>query len=52
MQELEKKKKEAEEKFLRAGHKPEDRACDHSRWNFTEHGRYCPCGTIMMDFGD
>jgi len=26
--------------------------CDHSRWLFGMHGRFCPCGTQMVDFGD
>ena len=26
--------------------------CDHSQWSFARHGRICPCGTMMRDFGD
>ena len=41
-----------DEKFIRAGHQPENTGCDHTLWKFEKHGRYCPCGTVMIDFGD
>jgi len=43
-----------EEKFKRAGHRnpAEHPRCDHSQYNSTEHGHYCPCGTAMWDAGD
>ena len=41
-----------DEKFVRAGHESENRACNHAQWSFQKHGRYCPCGTCMVDFGD
>ena len=41
-----------DEKFVKAGHKPENTSCDHAQYSFKEHGRYCPCGTCMVDFGD
>ena len=43
---------EAEGKFQRAGHMPENPECDHKHWDFRTHVRYCPCGTVMVDFGD
>ena len=42
----------ADEKFVRAGHPPENTNCDHRNWIFEKDGRYCPCGTVMIDFGD
>ncbi len=44
--------KTVDEKFVAAGHKPENTSCNHKQWKFEKHGRYCPCGTIMIDFGD
>jgi hypothetical protein len=41
-----------EQAFLRAGHRPENRSCDHKHYDFKKHGRYCTCGSIMVDFGD
>ena len=41
--------------FIRAGHKPEDRSCDHAEWKkIKKHPpRHCPtCGTCMWDAGD
>ncbi len=38
--------------FVRAGHKPENTACDHKQYDPNVHGRYCPCGTCMWDLGD
>lgn len=26
--------------------------CDHKQWSFKTHGRVCPCGVYMQDFGD
>lgn len=26
--------------------------CDHTEWVFEKHGRCCPCGELMVDFGD
>jgi hypothetical protein len=43
---------ETEKKFRAAGHKPENKDCDHQHWKFDVHGRYCTCGTVMVDFGD
>jgi hypothetical protein len=40
------------DKFLRAGHQPESKTCNHSHYNFKTHGRVCTCGTTMVDFGD
>lgn len=45
-------REEIDLKFQRAGHKPENRNCDHQQYDFGKHGRYCPCGTVMADFGD
>lgn len=28
------------------------KVCDHSQWRFERHGRLCPCGKMMADFGD
>ncbi len=36
-------------KFVRAGHRPENTACDHAHYNSRRHGRYCTCGTCMWD---
>ncbi len=41
-----------DQKFVVAGHNAENRLCDHSHYNFREHGRNCTCGTIMNDPGD
>jgi len=41
-----------DEKFQCAGHKPENERCDHKHWTFTTNGRYCTCGTYMVDYGD
>lgn len=41
-----------DQKFIKAGHKPENTSCDHAHYKFKEHGRYCTCGTIIVDFGD
>lgn len=39
--------------FVRAGHRPENRSCDHQQWRSVRlDGRYCKCGTCMVDFGD
>lgn len=39
--------------FIRAGHRPEKRHCDHKHWrSVRQDGRYCSCGTAMVDFGD
>ena len=38
--------------FIRAGHRPENKNCDHLHWVFDKHGRYCTCGTSMFDPGD
>ena len=27
-------------------------ACDHAHYDFKSHGRHCPCGALMVDFGD
>ena len=43
---------EAERSFVRAGHGPENPKCDHREYDYARHGRYCPCGTCMMDYGD
>lgn len=40
-------------KFIRAGHRPENTSCDHKHWlSVYQDGRYCTCGTCMVDFGD
>lgn len=44
--------KNIDEKFCLAGHQPENPQCSHEQWDEKTHGRYCPCGTIMVDFGD
>ncbi len=41
-----------DQKFVGAGHNAENRLCDHSHYNFREHGRNCTCGTIMNYPGD
>ncbi len=42
-----------EEKFRRAGHRPENKLCDHGQYSFATHGRHClQCGTCMFDAGD
>lgn len=38
--------------FVAAGHHPEYRTCDHKHYRFYLHGRYCTCGTCMVDPGD
>lgn len=43
---------EYDRKFVRAGHKPGSKVCDHKHYSFEKHGRYCMCGTIMCDPGD
>jgi hypothetical protein len=43
---------DAEAKFRRMGHPPENKNCNHSGYSYEKHGRYCPCGTVMHDFGD
>jgi hypothetical protein len=43
---------EAEAKLRAAGHKPENTTCNHEHWTFDKYGRYCTCGTIMLDLGD
>jgi len=46
---------EIDRKFIAAGHKPEDRSCDHSAWReIKQHRpRHClTCGTCMWDAGD
>jgi hypothetical protein len=43
---------EIDRKFVRAGHRPENEDCNHKWWNFQKDGRYCPYGTVMVDFGD
>lgn len=45
-------RKKIDDAFVRAGHKPENTECDHRQYDFEKHGRYCPCGTVMVDFGD
>ena len=42
----------AEEQFRRAGHAAENPNCDHTQWDWNKHGRYCTCGTPMVDLGD
>lgn len=41
-----------DKKFVATGHTPEDTSCNHMHWEFAKHGRYCTCGTVMMDPGD
>ncbi len=41
-----------DQKFMVAGHEPEDPSCNHLHWRFRLHGRYCTCGSIMCDHGD
>lgn len=41
-----------DQRFVVAGHNAENRLCDHSHYNFREHGRNCTCGTIMNYPGD
>jgi len=43
---------EYDQKFVKAGHEPGSKTCDHKHYSFEKHGRYCTCGTIMCDFGD
>ena len=39
--------------FIRLGHRPEVRSCDHKQWQgMGKSGRYCACGTCMVDLGD
>lgn len=45
-------RKAADEKFVAAGHEPEDVSCNHLHWRFRLHGRHCTCGSIMSDPGD
>ncbi|MDO8451526.1 MAG: hypothetical protein Q7S76_01520 [bacterium] len=37
---------------VKAGDEAENRLCDHRLYSFQKHGRICPCGTMMVDFGD
>lgn len=42
-----------DELFIKAGHRPENRNCDHKQWrSVRKDGRYCSCGTCMFDPGD
>lgn len=51
--EQERVRREIDARFIRAGHAPENRACDHKHWrSASQDGRYCSCGTCMVDFGD
>lgn len=44
---------EIDAKFIKAGHLPENTNCDHKHWrSVLLDGRYCNCGTCMVDFGD
>lgn len=43
--------------FPRSGHEPipnepPNVRCNHGRYSFAAHGRICPCGTQMSDWGD
>ena len=48
----EKRRRAIDAQFVRAGHAPENTACDHRQYDSCKHGRYCPCGTCMWDAGD
>lgn len=39
--------------WRRSGHSGSpNELCDHKNWTFEKHGRVCPCGVFMVDFGD
>ena len=43
--------------WRRSGHVPQDgepsnAQCNHRAWTFKKHGRICPCGAWIVDFGD
>lgn len=48
------RKKEIDDRFVAAGHRPEDPNCDHANWkSMSQSGRYClDCDTCMTDPGD
>lgn len=49
----ESKRDHIDQVFVRAGHRPENRSCDHKHWRgVSVDGRYCSCGTCMFDPGD
>ena len=50
--ERQRERRRIDDTFVRAGHKPENTGCDHRQYNFEKHGCYCPCGTVMVDFGN
>jgi predicted RNase H-like HicB family nuclease len=40
------------EASVEARSKAEAVQCTHADYSFAKHGRYCPCGVLMADFGD